>query len=82
MKKILGLVVLFGLTSFTPINKYPCHPNGDVYPCTHRLHALGDTGACTHYDYYGNRIHSYDVYPCSHVLHSLGDVYPCTHYCY
>jgi hypothetical protein len=79
MKKILFLaLVLFICTSF--IN-YPCHPNGDIGPCTHRLHVT-DTGACSHFDYYGNRIHSFDYYPCGHPTHIAGDVYPCTHYCY
>lgn len=81
MKKIIFLIlVLLVCTSFS--GYYPCHPAGDLYPCTHRLHSAGDTGNCIHFDYYGNRIHSYDIYPCEHLLHPVGDVYPCTHYCY
>ena len=64
------------------VNFYcPCHPNGDIYPCSHPLHPAGDIGPCTHYDIYGNRIHTYDIYPCSHPLHPAGDIGPCTHYC-
>ncbi len=83
MKKILGLVMLVGiLMSFKSSEGYPCHPNGDIGPCTHRYHSLGDQGACGHFDYYGNRLHVYDIYPCAHIVHSVGDVYPCTHICY
>ena len=51
-------------------NDYPCHPNGDVYPCTHfnvfgqPIHALGDLG------------------PCEHPAHAFGDIGPCTHVCW
>jgi hypothetical protein len=79
MKKILLILVLFLCTSFV---QYPCHPGGDVGPCTHRLHYVGDRGACGHFDYWGNRIHLYDIYPCEHPSHLGGDVYPCTHVCY
>ena len=61
---------------------YPCHPAGDIYPCSHPLHSTGDARPCTHYDAWGNRIHTFDIYPCIHPLHSIGDVYPCTHVCY
>jgi len=98
MKKILMLLVLFlTLTSFgkipndpptkkikdsTHLVHYPCHPGGDIYPCSHPLHSNGDLGPCTHYDIWGNRIHVADVYPCSHPLHSLGDLGPCIHVCF
>ena len=76
MKKLLlASFILFGVVS-----DYPCHPNGDIGPCVHRLH-INDTGACGHFDYYGNRIHSFDYYPCTHNVH-MSDVYPCTHYCF
>ncbi len=79
MKKLLMIIVLIACSSFTA--GYPCHPNGDLGPCSHRAHSY-DTGACMHIDYYGNRVHDYDYYACTHVLHIRGDVYPCTHYCY
>ena len=97
MKKILiSSAVLLIMTSFTKIQTppkkikdsthlvtYPCHPNGDIYPCSHPLHRNGDLGPCTHYDIWGNRIHSLgDIYPCTHPLHYIGDVYPCTHVCF
>ena len=78
MKKLLLLLILFICTSFS--TGWPCHPNGDLGPCTHRLHVY-DTGACGHYDGWGNQIHDFDYYPCSHRSHVRGDIYPCTHYC-
>lgn len=36
---------------------YPCHPNGDLWPCTHynvwgyRIHPLGDVWPCDHICY-------------------------------
>ena len=93
-KTLISLLLLASLTSFTKIpgdkhklvskissNKYPCHPAGDIGPCTHRLHYIGDQGPCTHYDIYGNRIHSYDIYPCVHRVHDY-DLYPCVHICF
>jgi|GEM_PF-5962351 len=66
MKKILiSSVLLLTLTSFgkPPVSnkkskdsthatkKYPCHPLGDLGPCTHPLHYNGDLGPCTHVCY-------------------------------
>lgn len=84
MKKILFAVAAFVmLCSFTGTkNMYPCHPNGDIYPCSHAMHPNGDLGPCQHFDVYGNRIHINDLYPCVHPMHPAGDVYPCTHVCY
>jgi len=62
---------------------FPCHPGGDIYPCSHPLHSIGDLGPCTHYDGFGNPIHwRGDLYPCSHPLHQIGDLGPCTHICW
>ena len=61
---------------------FPCHPNGDLYPCTHPSHPNGDIGPCNHFDAWGNRIHTADLYPCTHPAHSLGDLGPCTHVCW
>ena len=61
---------------------YPCHPNGDLYPCTHPAHPSGDLGPCNHFNAWGNRIHTADVYPCIHPMHSLGDLGPCQHICW
>jgi hypothetical protein len=87
MKKIFILGALFiALASFKTSDTYPCHPLGDLGPCTHWAHPLGDLGPCTHtyYDGYGN-IHwmhpAGDLYSCQHWLHSAGDLYPCIHYC-
>jgi hypothetical protein len=79
MKKLALLLILFVCTSFSI--GWPCHPNGDIGPCTHRVH-INDMGACSHFDYYGNRLHTYDYYPCEHIVHYGGDIYPCTHICY
>lgn len=79
MKKILLILAVFLCSSF--VVQWPCHPNGDIGPCTHRLH-IYDQGACGHFDSWGYRIHAYDNYPCGHPVHINGDVYPCTHYCY
>jgi hypothetical protein len=69
MKRFLILAVLvIGLSSFC-ISDYPCHPNGDVWACTHPLHRYD-------YNMYGQ------TYPCTHPQHPYGDIYPCTHYCY
>lgn len=77
------LIAFFMLTSFRL--GYPCHPNGDLGPCTHPRHTLGDLGPCTHtyWDTYGNLryVHTNDVYPCTHPLHTA-DVYPCSHICW
>lgn len=84
-KTLLALVLMTGLSSFksTP---YPCHPLGDLFPCTHPVHSLGDVGPCTHsyYDNWGNLCfqHAHDLYPCTHPVHSAGDLYPCTHVCF
>lgn len=76
---VIAIVVL--ITSFTTTKDiYPCHPAGDLGPCTHRVHA-GDYYACTHYDAWGNRMHNYDIGPCGHWVHA-NDIYPCTHICY
>lgn len=82
----LALIVLV-LSSFTLNNGYPCHPNGDLYPCTHPAHSLGDLGPCIHtyYDNWGNLCYQHwkgDLYPCVHPVHSLGDLGPCQHICY
>jgi hypothetical protein len=70
MKKFAALMLLFiALTSFKTNEKYPCHPAGDLYPCTHPVHMFD-------YDVYGN------TYPCTHPVHPLGDLYPCIHNCY
>ncbi len=87
MKTIITLVIVFLFSSFELKQGYPCHPNGDLGPCTHALHSLGDLGPCCHtfYDAWGNLkyVHSGgDIYPCTHPQHSLGDIYPCTHICY
>lgn len=83
MKKLLIAAVLFlTLSSMKSDDRYPCHPLGDLGPCTHPMHLLGDQGPCTHYNIYGYQIHSYDVYPCTHPLHYNGDLYPCVHICY
>jgi hypothetical protein len=64
-------------------SSYPCHPGGDIYPCSHPVHLAGDVGPCTHYNVYGNQIHwRGDIYPCSHPVHPVGDVGPCTHICW
>jgi hypothetical protein len=77
MKKLIFLSLIFVACSAFD---WPCHPNGDLWPCTHRLH-VNDTAPCTHFNYLGERLHSYDYYPCTHVIHLAGDLYPCTHYC-
>ena len=87
MKLLILSIALFFTTPKTvttpaTIENYPCHPNGDLYPCTHPMHPNGDLGPCQHYDMYGNRIHTADVYPCTHPMHSLGDLGPCQHICY
>ena len=65
------------------VSDYPCHPAGDLYPCTHPLHYRGDLYPCTHYNIYGQPIHSLgDLGPCGHPAHSLGDLGPCTHVCW
>ena len=94
---LMFLVIGTLLLSFTYIEKnsksenvkhkhnmsFPCHPNGDIYPCAHPVHPIGDLGPCTHFDYYGNRIHwRGDIYPCSHPVHVMGDIGPCTHVCW
>lgn len=82
MKKLLlvAVICIFGL-SFKTNEGYPCHPAGDLGPCTHPVHPRGDLGPCTHYNYYGYRIHQADVYQCSHPVHA-NDIYPCGHICY
>jgi hypothetical protein len=47
----------------------PCHPSGDLGPCTHPLHA------------YGDMYPDGSVRPCVHPLHPAGDIYPCSHVC-
>lgn len=63
----------------------PCHPAGDLVPCSHPLHN-GDVIPCVHVCYgpYGAyRCHPYgDVIPCSHPVHSLGDYALCVHECW
>lgn len=81
MKLLLLSFGAFLLSSFSP-KSFPCHPNGDLYPCTHAMHPSGDLGPCTHIDMWGNRMHTADVYPCTHPMHSLGDLGPCTHVCW
>ena len=73
------VIVLIVCSSFT--TGFPCHPAGDIWPCTHRIHP-NDIAPCNHYDYNGYKIHIYDYYPCTHFLHPGGDVYQCTHICY
>ena len=82
---IISLAIAFSLYSFKV--GYPCHPNGDIYPCSHPRHPAGDVGPCGHYctNGYGNTVPCHpagDVYPCTHALHYNGDVGPCTHICY
>jgi hypothetical protein len=79
MRKIIGLALIM-LVCSSFIN-YPCHPAGDLGPCTHRIHST-DTGPCTHVNFYGYRVHDFDYYPNTHPTHSAGDIYPCTHICY
>lgn len=88
-KKILVLAALaiIVLTSFTPRQGFPCHPAGDLYPCTHAMHPMGDLGPCCHtyFDAWGNLRYMHangDVYPCTHAMHVLGDLGPCTHICF
>ena len=74
MKKFLVLVILFGLTSFTPINR-PCHPAGHTGACGHLTTVLQHS---YDYDSWGN------TYPCTHyitVRQHAYDIYPCYHYC-
>ena len=76
MKKLIFLSLVFmACSSFD----WPCHPNGDVGPCGHRVHTH-DIGSCNHYDNWGNKIHDFDYYPCTHRVHDF-DYYPCVHYC-
>ena len=83
MKKLFILAGVLFLCSFTvPKKFYPCHPNGDIYPCSHAMHPNGDLGPCTHYDVYGRTIHVNDIYPCTHPMHPAGDLGPCTHVCW
>lgn len=78
MKKILLFsVILMVCSSFV---NWPCHPNGDIWPCSHRVH-INDIAPCTHFDYNGYRIHDFDYYPCGHRVHPAGDWSPCSHYC-
>lgn len=85
MKILLTLALaclLSTTTNSATLCPFPCHPAGDLYPCTHQQHPNGDIGPCMHFDYYGNRIHTADVYPCTHPMHTKGDLGPCTHVCY
>jgi hypothetical protein len=83
MKKLIGIFLLFiMITSFKTDSHYPCHPLGDLGPCTHPMHILGDQGPCQHINMYGYAMHSYDLYPCTHAMHYAGDLYPCVHICY
>jgi len=69
MKRFILLAILTTvITSFCTADDYPCHPNGDMGPCVHRVHSYD-------YDAYGN------VYPCTHPLHTY-DIYACTHVCW
>ena len=78
----MSLLFCLILFSFTTDTMYPCHPNGDLYPCGHPVHPGGDIGPCCHFDAFGNRIHwNGDIYPCSHPAHPVGDIGPCTHFC-
>ncbi len=88
MKK-LGLlaVALLVVASFNSDTSYPCHPLGDLGPCTHPAHSLGDLGPCghTYFDAWGNLCYRHingDLYPCTHAAHYNGDLYPCTHNCW
>ena len=54
MKLLILSIALFFATPKTATTNstsasYPCHPNGDLYPCTHPAHSMGDLGPCTHY---------------------------------
>lgn len=88
-KKILitTTLILLGFVLMACIKKgFPCHPAGDVGPCTHRVH-LNDVGPCQHncVNVYGQYIPCHpngDLYPCTHPFHLAGDLYPCTHICY
>jgi hypothetical protein len=80
---ILALAVML-LSSFKLNTGFPCHPLGDLGPCTHVVHSLGDLGPCTHTYWYNGvlcREHVNDIYPCSHRVH-VNDVYECTHICW
>lgn len=81
MFSMLG-VLAFALSASK--SRRPCHPLGDIGPCTHPVHHAGDIGPCTHsyYDVYGNLrfVHAGDLYPCIHRVHD-GDLYPCVHDC-
>jgi hypothetical protein len=87
MKKMLMMIILIAMSlSFKPKQEpHPCHPNGDLGPCTHALHPSGDLYPCSHtyFDNYGvmRYAHRADLYPCIHPAHSLGDIYPCIHVC-
>ena len=88
MKKIAALLLLFiTLTSFKLNDGYPCHPLGDLYPCTHAMHPLGDLGVCTHtfinpYGYLCYYHPNGDLYSCTHPAHPAGDIGACTHVCW
>lgn len=73
MKKLFAILILVvsvvALTSGISAKDWPCHPYGDIYPCSHRVHAFD-------YDQWGNR------FPCGHVVHYNGDIGPCLHVCY
>ncbi len=89
MKKVTVIVLALGLMLFSSFKLsnggYPCHPLGDLGPCTHVQHSLGDIGPCghTYYDAWGNLCtqHANDLYPCTHRVH-VNDVYQCTHICW
>lgn len=88
MKKtvILTLMVII-LSSFGLNERRPCHPAGDLYPCSHAMHIMGDLGPCTHtyFDNWGNLRYAHfngDLYPCTHAMHSMGDIGPCQHFCW
>ena len=85
-KTALAVSILFVILLSSFKLGYPCHPGGDLGPCTHAMHALGDVGPCTHtyYDMWGNYCYQHpkgDLYPCTHPMHA-GDIYPCSHVCY
>ena len=87
MKLLILSIALFFATPKTATTNstsasYPCHPNGDLYPCTHPAHSMGDLGPCTHYYPNGNTMHVNDIYPCTHPAHSMGDLGPCQHVCW
>lgn len=79
-------ITLWGGDSIVSQKPFPCHPKGDIYPCSHPAHPAGDVIPCGHVCYgpYGAyTCHpNGDIIPCSHPVHYVGDVAPCVHTCW